>query len=331
MKHTFVKTFYLLTAISILACNTNNMREENKDMQVTDLGKTYEIVLDTIAGIGEGAIWDYKYNRLLWIDIPQMCLHIYTPDNGKNRTIQLDQMIGTVVPYTEDTVVVALEKGIYKLNIDTQEKQFIVNPEQEIEGNRFNDGKCDANGRLWVGTMSKSLEKGKGTLYRLGGNYECISMFDCVTISNGVTWSLDNSKMYYQDSPRRNVLAFDFDLFTGEISTPKEIIQIPDSLGDADGNTLDAEGMLWVANWGTACVTRWNPKTGEMLAKYDLPALNITSVAFGGKDLDELYVTSAQYYMPEGKDPEYPDAGKLFKIKPGVKGVKCNYFGNKNN
>ena len=151
-------------------------------------------------------------------------------------------------------------------------------------------------------------------------------MLDSVTISNGVAWSPDGTKMYYQDTPTRCVSQFDFNEEKGEISNRKEVIQLPEELGTPDGNTIDEEGMLWVANWGAACVTRWNPNTGELLQKIDVPALNVSAVAFGGEHLDELYITTAALWMPEGEEKNYPDAGKLFVVKPGVRGIKCNYF-----
>ena len=163
-------------------------------------------------------------------------------------------------------------------------------------------------------------------LYIVKGNGECQQVLKNVITSNGICWSLDNKKMYYHDSPLRTISAFDCDLNTGIISNREEIVKIPKDMGNADGNTIDADGMIWVANWGGACASQWNPHTGQLLQKIEVPAYNVASVAFGGKNLDELYFTTTSKFMPEDKVSLYPDAGKLFVCKPGCKGIKANYF-----
>lgn len=308
--------------MGMAACNntqntTTAMNNGEKKLEVKE-------ALPLITRVGEGPIWDYKYHRLLWIDT-QGSLFIYTPSDGKNREIKFDKVIGTVVPYTEDTVVVALKDGIYKLNLNTEALTFLSAPEGGIANNKYNDGKCDAKGRLWVGTMDNDCAPEKANFFVYDGK-EGRKVLGNVTISNGVAWSPDGKKMYYQDTPTLCVSQFDFDEEKGEISNRKEIIKMTEDLGTPDGNTVDEEGMLWVANWGAACVTRWNPETGELLQKIDVPALNVSALAFGGENLDELYITTAQYYMPEDKASNYPEAGKMFVVKPGVKGLKANYF-----
>ena len=284
------------------------------------------IACDTVAGVGEGAIWDYKNNRLLWIDT-QGSVFIYTPSDGKNKEIKLEKLVGTVVPYTKNKVIVALIDGIYELDLETEETTLICSPENpRVEGNKYNDGKCDSRGRLWVGTMDINAIGVRGGFYVVRGNGEFEQVLQDVSISNGVCWSLDGDKMYYQDTPLRTVSQFDFDEKKGIISEREEVIKVPKGMGDPDGNTLDATGMVWMANWGGACVSKWNPHTGQMLQKIDVPAYNVTSLAFGGENLEDLYITSASYYMPEDVESDYPDAGKLFVCKPGCKGIKANYF-----
>ena len=119
---------------------------------------------------------------------------------------------------------------------------------------------------------------------------------------------------------------FDFDENTGSISNEKVIITVPDSLGAPDGMTIDSEGKLWIAFWGGYAVYRYDPQTGRILQKIDLPARNITSCAFGGKDLDILFITTSSLDMSINEQNQLPDAGKLFSVKPGVKGVKANFI-----
>ena len=110
-----------------------------------------------------------------------------------------------------------------------------------------------------------------------------------------------------------------------EISNREEVISLPEGMGNPDGNAIDEDGMVWIAHFGGACVSQLNPHTGQMLKKIDVPAYNVTSIAFGGENLDDLYITTASI-LPPGKEKIYPDAGKLFVCKPGVKGIKANYF-----
>ena len=286
-----------------------------------------KVACETVASLGEGAVWDYKNNRLLWIDITDGKVFVFTPSDGKNVEISVGKMIGTVVPYEKNKVVVALEDGIYELDLETEKLTFICTPENPmVKGNRYNDGKCDAQGRLWVGTMNMKEDTPTAGLYIVKGNGECQQVLKNVITSNGICWSLDYKKMYYHDSPLRTISAFDCDLNAGIISNREEIVKMPKDMGNADGNTIDADGMVWVANWGGACASQWNPHTGQLLQKIEVPAYNVASVAFGGENLDDLYFTTTSKFMPEDKVSLYPDAGKLFVCKPGCKGIKANYF-----
>ena len=286
-----------------------------------------KVACDTVASLGEGAIWDYKNNRLLWIDITEGKVFIYTPSDGKNKEIGVGKTIGTIVPYEKNKVVVALSDGIYELDLETEKLTFICSPENPVlEGNRYNDGKCDSQGRLWVGTMDMKEETGKAGLYIVKGNGEYQQVLKNVIVSNGICWSLDGKKLYYHDSPLRTISVFDCDLNKNILSERKEVVKMPEDMGNPDGNTIDADGMVWVANWGGACVSKWNPNTGEMLQKIDVPAYNVASVAFGGENLEDLYITTTSIRMPEDKVSLYPDAGKLFVCQPGCKGIKANYF-----
>lgn len=309
------------------ACESGSVNVVNQKFSMNDSMnvRTCEVAVDTIMQVGESPIWDYKFHRLLWIDT-QGSLMVYTPADGKNRVFKLPKMIGTVVPYLEDKVIVGLADGIYEMTLSTGSLKFICDPEGREAGNRYNDGKCDAKGRLWIGTMDKDCTPLKASFFCVDTDGSGRKVLGDVTISNGVAWSPDGKTMYYQDTPTLKVSAFDFDEESGAIADRREVISLPDGFGTPDGNTIDEEGMLWVANWGAACVTRWNPYTGELLRKIDVPAYNVTALAFGGENLDELYITTASLYMPEGCVTKYPEAGKMFVVKPGVKGVRCNYW-----
>ena len=287
-----------------------------------------ELLLDTESDLGEGSIWNFKEKKLWWVDINRGLLHVYNPAAKQNETFALGQKIGTVVPTTKGNALVALHDGIYRFRFfDKKLEKTLPNPENETTKNRFNDGKCDPAGRFWAGTIGP---KKSAALYRMDADYSIRAMKRDVGISNGIVWSLDKKIMYYIDTGTRKVVAYDYNNRTGDISNPRDAIVIPPDFGGPDGSTIDSEGMIWIAHWGGFCVARWNPKTGELLCKVEVPAKQVTSCAFGGENLDTLFITTAREGLKEKDLEEYPHSGGLFVVKPGVKGIKANLFIEKN-
>jgi sugar lactone lactonase YvrE len=305
---------FILTAVVVLASCSTEKKDEVK------------LVLDTKSDLGEGAIWNYKAGELIWVNITDKILNFYNPKLKSNKEMLTGQMIGTVVPAESGKMMVALENGFYQLESETGSKKLIANPEEGIDGNRFNDGKCDPAGRFWAGTMSTEGKPQAGALYRLDPDSSVHKMIDNVTTSNGIVWSLDYTKMYYIDTPTRKVMAWDYDNETGEIKNPETAIDVPEEMGYPDGMTIDAEGNVWIALWGGSAVGCWNPETGELLRKIEVPAKNVTSCAFGDKDLGTLYITTARQGTGDEELEEFPLAGGVFKTRPGVKGVEAFFF-----
>jgi len=303
----------LFTVVLLASCST-----EKKD--------EVELVLDTKSDLGEGAIWNYKTGELIWVDITGKILNFYTPKLKNNKEMLTGQMIGTVVPAESGKMMVALENGFYQLDPETGAKKLIANPEEDIPGNRFNDGKCDPAGRFWAGTMSTTGKRQAGALYRLDADGSVHKMIDNVGTSNGIVWSPDYTKMYYIDTPTRKVMAWDYNNVTGEISNPKPAVEVPEEMGYPDGMTIDADGNVWIALWSGSAVGCWNPETGELLRTIDVPAKNVTSVAFGDDDLGTLYITTARTGTSEEELEKFPLAGGVFKTRPGVKGVEAFFF-----
>jgi sugar lactone lactonase YvrE len=286
-----------------------------------------KVLLNHQAVLGEGSIWHPTEKVLYWIDIDNGQLFTFNPKSGKENKYGLGQKVGTVVPIDTGGVMVALKDGIYSFNLKNQQLKLLVSPEKELADNRFNDGKCDPAGRFWVGSMGPRY---KASLYRITSSGTCNKMLDSVSTSNGLVWTADKKTMYYVDTNTGAVRAFDFDNSTGDISNPRVVIKFPQGIGYPDGMSIDSEGMLWIAHWGGYCIGRWNPASGKMIAKVDVPAPNVTSCAFGGRNLDVLYITTASTGMSDSDLRKYPDSGKLFTAKPGVKGVKANQFKTKN-
>lgn len=285
-----------------------------------------ELVLDVKAQIAEGPFWDQKEQKLYWVDILEKTINIFNPASSENKIMQLEKMIGALIPAENGKLLAALEDGLYLIDAETGEQQFLVNPESNTEETRFNDGKCDPGGRFWVGTMDLEENRPLGVLYCLDQNLDLTEKLNELKISNGLAWSLDNQTMYYIDSPTRKVVAFDYDLETAQISNRRVIIRFTEAEGVPDGMTIDAQGKLWIAHFGGAQVSRWNPETGEKIGRVDLPVSNVTSCAFGGENLDQLYITTASVGLSEEEKNEQPLAGGIFRYQAGVRGSAAQKF-----
>ncbi|WPP52988.1 SMP-30/gluconolactonase/LRE family protein [Catalinimonas niigatensis] len=307
----------IIISISIIIGMIGACTKATNDMEV-------KRILDTKALLGEGPIWNYETQQLYWVDIEKRQLHLYTPEVNEDTFFDTGERIGTVVPIESGGALVALENGIHSMDLTDGSLTLITNPLEDSI--RFNDGKCDPVGRFWVGSMHLKGEKNAASLYMMDDQQQITQKLDSVTVSNGIIWSLDNKTMYYIDTPTRQVRAFDYDISTGELSSPSVVITVPQENGAPDGMTIDEEGMLWIGHWGGSMVGRYNPETGELMQKIEVPALNVTACAFGGENLDKLYITTASIGMSEEQQQEYPQAGGLFVVEPGVKGVPADFY-----
>ncbi|SDK35809.1 SMP-30/gluconolactonase/LRE family protein [Sediminibacillus albus] len=285
-----------------------------------------ELVLDAKAELGEGPFWDADTQRLYWVDINNKQIHIFDPADNTDKVIEVDQYIGAVVMQTSGDLLLAMQNGIYSMDKNTTKLTFIADPEKDKPDSRFNDGKCDPAGRFWAGTMPLQLEPGAASLYRLDGDNHLRRMVPNVTVSNGMAWSNDKQTMYFADTPTQKIDAFDYDLKSGNISNRRTVIKIPESEGMPDGMTIDTEGMLWVAQWGGARVGRWDPGTGECRQVVELPASHVSSCAFGGAEMNQLYITTAREHLTKGQLDEQPYAGGLFRFHTNVKGAASYKF-----
>jgi sugar lactone lactonase YvrE len=288
--------------------------------------KKAELLYQIPAQLGEGAFWDAINERLFWVDIEGKELHIFDPKTKMDKVIAMPSRIGTVVPVSENQVLAALQDGIYLVDLDSKKLELFSDVESTITENRFNDGKCDPSGNLWVGSMHLNQEQGKAKLYKIDGYGKATAMIDHVTISNGIVWTKDKETMYYIDTPTKQIKAYDFDINTQTISNERVAVEVSEELGFPDGMTIDENDHLWVGMWNGNAVICFDPKTGELIDKIEVPAHNVTSCAFGGENLDILYITTASLDMTDQEKKAFPLAGSLFKAKPGVKGVKGNYF-----
>ncbi|MDR1492058.1 MAG: SMP-30/gluconolactonase/LRE family protein [Planctomycetaceae bacterium] len=287
-----------------------------------------ELVLDVQAELGEGIFWHPTERRLYWLDIEGRSFNKFDPKTRINIAEQLDRRVGCVVPTTERSFLLAGENGIEEYWPETEEWAFLVNPEEDKPNNRLNDGKASPDGRFWFGSLNMNHEKNQASFYAMERDGTVRKILAGLTNSNGIAWSPNGKTLYHIDTPTRQVSAFDYDAERGGIDNRRIVVQFPDSpeYGNPDGMTVDAEGMLWIAHWGGSRATRWNPTTGEILAAVNVPASQVTSVAFGGENFDTLYIATARRTLSPETLRRQAYAGGLFAIKPDVAGLPVHFF-----
>jgi len=267
---------------------------------------------------GEGAIW--WDGALYYVDIEGHQVHRFDPATGNESSWNIGQRVGTVVPRESGGLVVAGDHGIYFLDEESGALTAIADPEPEKTDNRFNDGKCSPDGRFFAGTISLVKKTGDARLYRLDPDLTLHEAFGPVTNSNGIVWSADGKTVFYIDTPRKEVLAFDYE--DGHLRNMRSVVSTEHLDSSPDGMTIDAEGKLWVAFCHGGCVVRFDPETGAELKRVDVPALETTSCAFGGENFEDLYVTTGIH-----KSVEEEHGGRLFVIRGlGIRGVEANAF-----
>jgi len=284
-----------------------------------------ELLVDAHAQVGEGPSWDTRENVLWWVDITGNLVHRYDPATGIDTTIDVGQAVGAVVPRASGGLALAVEEGFAVLDPKTGNIQLIAEAEKDRPENRMNDATCDTSGRLWAGTMAYDETAGAGAFYRLDPDRSVTTILEHVTCSNGTAWSPDDKLMYYIDSGAQQVDVFDYERTTGSVSSRRKLIDIPADAGVPDGMTVDAEGHLWVALWGGGAIMRYSPD-GKLVKVLAIPVTQPTSMAFGGPDLTDLYITSATEGLTEAARIKDPHAGALFRHRPGVKGLPTQSY-----
>jgi sugar lactone lactonase YvrE len=266
--------------------------------------------------LGEGPCWDAASGALYWIDGPPGRVHRLDV-HGLHACWEAGQPVGAVFPRAGGGLLVAARDGFLGLDTGTGAVELLAPVEVDRPGNKLNDGACDRSGRLFAGTMAGDESPGAGALYRLDADLALTQLVTGVGISNGIGWSPDNRLMYYSDSLAYRVDVFDYDPATGAISGRRPFTPVGGGEVMPDGLAVDAEGGVWVAQWGGSALTRFDP-AGRRDKTVRFPHANVTSCAFGGPGLDRLYVTTAA----GAGNP----AGGLFVLSPGVAGLPSYPF-----
>lgn len=263
----------------------------------------------------EGPIWDARSGRLMWVDLLRGDVLSLAPSSTDTTRVHVDDRVaGCIVPRAAGGWVVATERGFAFLDEAGRiERLEDVWSDPAI---RMNDGACDAEGRFFCGSMAYDASPGRGALYRLDPDRSVHTVHTGITISNGIGWAPDGKVAYYIDSPTHRI-----DVCSPDLSIRRPFVEIPAELGLPDGLTVDAEGGIWVALWGGSAVHRYTA-AGALDAVIELPVRQPSSCTFGGDDLGTLFITTSALDLA---DPE-PEAGAIFAVRPGVRGLPANPF-----
>ena len=279
-----------------------------------------DVALEVGCRLGEGPVWDDSTRRLLFVDILAGHVHTWAPGVGANVT-DVGNHVGCVaLTDLADHLVVALPDGLAVMGPDGSRVHFV--PVDDDPSRRFNDGKVDSRGRLWVGTMGYRPTPGTAALYRWDGRTRPEVALSGVGLSNGIGWSPDESRLYHVDTLAQAVATYEFDPHAGTLGPLLRTLPLPDEWGVPDGLSVDVDGRLWVAFWGGSAVRCITP-AGALEAIVEVPARQVTSCAFGGPQLDALYITSAWDGLSTAERRDDPLAGHLFVAHTGTAGTRA--------
>lgn len=282
-------------------------------------------VLDTKAAIGENPVWSVEEQSLYWLDTTQQAIHRFDPNSGVNQTWTMPDLVCSFALRENGGLIVALGAGVFLVDLETMSINTIAEEVTDKTQTRLNDGRCDRTGRFWVGAMDLEKHRQIASLYRVDLDHSIHRIVDELIVSNGLAWSPDGSTMYHSDSRQNVIWAYDYDLDTGVPGNRRVFATTNPEEGLPDGAAVDEEGCYWSAAVRGGRVIRYTPD-GRVDRVIELPVSLPSMCAFGGENLDILYVTSAREFLSESELLKEPLAGGIFAIDVGVKGVTESCF-----
>ncbi|MDX1541625.1 MAG: SMP-30/gluconolactonase/LRE family protein [Geminicoccaceae bacterium] len=279
-----------------------------------------ECILECGNRLGEGPIWDDRSGWLYWVDVTAAEVNGFEPKSGEHRRWGTGEHVGSLSVREGGGLILALKNGFSTLDLESGRVTRICECEAELDNNRFNDGRCDREGRFLAGSLVYSEDQPKGSLWRLDPDHRVSRVLSGITVPNGLCWSPDGGTMYFVDTPTREIRAYAYDRASGTPSDPKLFRKVDDTPGWPDGSIVDSEGFLWNGEWDGARVVRYAPD-GSVDRVVEVPARRATCAALGGPDLKTLYITTAWDRMSEAERAEWPLSGHLFAVPVDVPGL----------
>ena len=288
----------------------------------------YQLAWKTRSLLGEGIWWDERRECLFWVDILKNELHCLK--DGEDRLVKtFADSVGFCAPCTDSRLVVGCGRELLLFDPDSGAAEVIAHVDDDLPENRFNDAKCTPDGKLLAGTMNRALDYDEvedantGRVYLIEYGKEPKQLFEGMTVPNGIAFSADGKTVYHTDTYTQKIFAYDYDGAAGTLTNPRAVVSIPVETGSPDGMNIGADDSLFIAHWGGGALRRFDSATGRELDCLTLPAKHVTCCCFGGRALDELYVTTSSIDAPED---EYPLAGSIFVSKCGVRGRPADRF-----
>jgi sugar lactone lactonase YvrE len=277
-------------------------------------------VLEGPFDLAESPVWCVRQQKLWFVDINAPALLRFDPTTRHLDSWAMPEAIGCIA-LMQEGMVAALRSGIYRLDLQSGHREKLADAPYEQAEQRFNDGRCDRQGRFRLGTMFEPRTRPGGAFYRLeAGKLQRETLIGDLTISNALAWSPDGRVMYHADTPRQQVYAYDYDTATGTVSNRRLFLDLSRSDEKPDGATVDSAGNYWVALYGSSKVVQFSPQ-GERLQEIRLPVKAPTMPCFGGPDLKTLYITTArQKHTPE-ELRSMPLAGGIFSARVDIPGL----------
>ncbi|TPN81056.1 SMP-30/gluconolactonase/LRE family protein [Mesorhizobium sp. CU2] len=284
------------------------------------------VLVDCRTILGESPIWDVDEERLYWIDSFGKRIYRSTITGTELKTWDVPGKIGSMALRARGGAILSLESGFHAFDLATGKASPIADPEADVATTRLNDGKVDRQGRFVAGSMDMDEANPKGSLYRVDVDLSIHKLEEGIVCSNGPCWSVDGKTFYFADTWADEICAYDYNTDTGSISNKRPFASFREGVGAPDGATIDEEGFLWSAVAYGGELRRFAPD-GSLDRRVEMPVRNVTSLMFGGPNLDVLYVTSAAT-SPLAR---FPDDGRLggslFEIRGlGVRGVPERRF-----
>lgn len=276
-------------------------------------------VANTADVLGEVPRWHAGENALYWIDALKPAIHRLDPASGRVESWTPPEKLGSFAPSAGGGLIIAGRNGFALYDPRSGDFERIADPENKAEENILNDGRCDARGRFWAGSMTKTMKGATGKLYRVekGRTDACD---EGIWVANGVAWSPNGGTMYFADSHVHTIFAYDYDLASGDIGKRRVFVDANDEAGVPDGASCDAEGFLWTAMFDGACLARYAPD-GRLDRTVQMPVSRPTACAFGGPGLRTMYVTTARFRLAPEKLAAEEHAGGLLALDVGVAGL----------